>query len=310
VKFGIVAPTEIGNFDRIKLDLLGFSQLLINLPTNKSHKYNLGIAAEMSLFLLSGSIEFCISIICNEIEYEFTKKLTSLKLLRFYGVNQISISNLSNSDAHILISFTHETRSCSTESLKETLNTFSTYSKFKYFSKGILKYEKPNVFRTQSPNGRVNNKQIKILKKSYSNDSFSRKRICIHQKDTSSLHEMIIYFKKPSALPPLIHTNKDESFFLLEGLAKYIELNSNGEIINVINLVGYFDKKSWKDSFCTIKANTIHYLLIDSPNLLVKETTLGPFEDKHLSDPEKIFSEFKFIEPLSYKNVLNKGLSQ
>jgi cupin fold WbuC family metalloprotein len=98
-----------------------------------------------------------------------------------------------------------------------------------------------------------------------------RCRICTHAGREDSLHEMLIVHAKDAWVAPHMHLGKDESVHVVEGMARLVTFNDDGEVTGTVELGG-------NAFYCRVPANTFHTLLIDSDWFVFHETTLGPFD--------------------------------
>ncbi|MFM8290492.1 MAG: WbuC family cupin fold metalloprotein [Planctomycetia bacterium] len=105
-------------------------------------------------------------------------------------------------------------------------------------------------------------------------EQLDRLRICVHKTGEDRLHEMLMTFAGSSYIRPSMHVDKEESLYFLEGLATYVFFDDAGEITATVKLG---PEGSGRDFYCRIPANTWHALVVESPDVLVKETTSGPF---------------------------------
>ncbi|XDZ69369.1 WbuC family cupin fold metalloprotein [Alphaproteobacteria bacterium LSUCC0226] len=125
-----------------------------------------------------------------------------------------------------------------------------------------------------------------------------RVRICNHLNPRERLHEMLMLFSKDTFVTPSLHIDKEESLFILDGEGRYVFFDNMGKVTDVIHLS--LDKLKGKN-YCRVPANTHHMLIVDSPTMLVKETTSGPFEKEATifpewaPDPNCIQSQKKFL---------------
>lgn len=105
-------------------------------------------------------------------------------------------------------------------------------------------------------------------------EQLDRLRICVHKTGEDRLHEMLMTFAGTSYIRPSMHVDKEESLYFLEGLATYVFFDDKGGIASTVKLgpVG-----SGREFYCRIPANTWHALVVESADVLVKETTSGPF---------------------------------
>jgi cupin fold WbuC family metalloprotein len=105
-------------------------------------------------------------------------------------------------------------------------------------------------------------------------EDLDRLRICVHQTSDDRLHEMLMTFAGSTYIRPSKHIDKEESLFVLQGLATYFFFDDHGEMTAKVKLgpLG-----SGRPCYCRIPANAWHSLVVESPDVLVKETTSGPF---------------------------------
>lgn len=105
-------------------------------------------------------------------------------------------------------------------------------------------------------------------------EQLDRLRICVHRTGEDRLHEMLMTFAGSTYVRPSLHVDKEESLYFIDGLATYVFFDDKGEVASSVKLgpVG-----SGRDFYCRIPANTWHALVVESPDVLVKETTSGPF---------------------------------
>lgn len=105
-------------------------------------------------------------------------------------------------------------------------------------------------------------------------ETLDRVRICVHKTGDDRLHEMLMAFAGSTYIRPSRHLDKEESLFVLDGFASYLFFDDAGAVTSVVKLgpLG-----SGRQCYCRIPANTWHALVVESPDILVKETTSGPF---------------------------------
>ena len=134
--------------------------------------------------------------------------------------------------------------------------------------------------------------------------SLDRVRICNHLNSNEHLHEMLMLFSKDTFVTPSLHIDKEESLFILDGEGRYVFFDNMGKVTDVIRLS--LDKHKG-NNYCRVPANTYHMLIVDSPTMLVKETTSGPFEKEATIFPEWapdsncIQSQKKFLADIEKK---------
>ena len=121
----------------------------------------------------------------------------------------------------------------------------------------------------------ISTEQHEFLKSKMQEKTLDRVRICNHLNPNERLHEMIMLFSQETFVTPSLHIDKEESLFILEGEGRYVFFDNLGNITNVVPLSADKEKGN---RYCRVPANTYHMLLVDSPTILVKETTSGPFK--------------------------------
>lgn len=107
-----------------------------------------------------------------------------------------------------------------------------------------------------------------------SDRGLDRLRICAHRTEDDRLHEMLMTFSGSTYIRPSLHVDKEESLYVLEGRATYFFFDEMGR---VTSRVGLGPRGSGRPFYCRIPANTYHCLVVESAQILVKETTSGPF---------------------------------
>ena len=98
-----------------------------------------------------------------------------------------------------------------------------------------------------------------------------RARICAHRDSSNRLHEMLIGISAASYVRPHRHEDKSESFHLVEGNADVVILSDDGAIEDVVEL------GAEANFYYRLEAPRYHTLLLNSPALVIHETTNGPF---------------------------------
>lgn len=99
-----------------------------------------------------------------------------------------------------------------------------------------------------------------------------RARICAHKDFGDNLQEMLIGIAPGSYVRPHRHHGKIESFHLVEGSADIVILSEQGSIEDVVELGPN------ANFYYRLDSPRYHTLLINSPVLLIHETTNGPFD--------------------------------
>jgi cupin fold WbuC family metalloprotein len=130
------------------------------------------------------------------------------------------------------------------------------------------------VFVAEQPIVQVNQEQLDFLKIQASRSPKHRARLCAHKGGEDRLHEMLIVLTKKVYIRPHKHTNKSESFHVIDGRAIIIFFDESGAIEEVIQ-VG--DSKSGHPFYFRNDDPRYHTQIITSEFLTFHETTNGPF---------------------------------
>ena len=135
-----------------------------------------------------------------------------------------------------------------------------------------LTKKSPGVFISDSISSFcLNSEHIDLLKKEIPSSPKKRSRICIHKSDKELIHQMIIAMPRNHYVQPHKHTQKSETYQVIEGEALFVQFNERGSIdqINPLNPKNYFFKPS---------EYKYHTLIVLSDFFVFTETTNGPFE--------------------------------
>jgi cupin fold WbuC family metalloprotein len=98
-----------------------------------------------------------------------------------------------------------------------------------------------------------------------------RARICVHKDADAGIQEMIILMSRSSYLCPHRHSNKCESFHLVEGIADIVVFGDDDEIEKVIPF-------SPEDAFFyRLDTKRYHTIVVRSDFIVFHEVTNGPF---------------------------------
>lgn len=102
-----------------------------------------------------------------------------------------------------------------------------------------------------------------------------RARLCAHPGPEAELHEMLIVLERGGYVRPHRHLGRPESFLVVEGRARVLTFDEGGRPTACWELG---DAASGLAFFLRMEAPTFHTVIVDSPRLLVLETTQGPFD--------------------------------
>jgi cupin fold WbuC family metalloprotein len=101
-----------------------------------------------------------------------------------------------------------------------------------------------------------------------------RIRVCTHKDIEENIHEMLIVHEKSCYVRPHKHTDKTESFHIIEGKADVILFHEDGSIDQLIHM-GEFS--TGLKFYYRLPPFRFHTLLIHSDVLVFHEITSGPF---------------------------------
>lgn len=139
-----------------------------------------------------------------------------------------------------------------------------------------MKYKKESdeVLYTSSSVTQISKKDIEDLKVLAKLNERQRIRICTHPKPDSNLHEMLIVHTKNCYVRPHKHPIKVESLSVIEGSARMIIFNDDGEVQDSFIMSDY---SSGHRFYNRIESPLYHMLIIESDFFVFHEVTEGPF---------------------------------
>lgn len=137
-----------------------------------------------------------------------------------------------------------------------------------------MKPKSKEVFLPDQPIASVGKEEVQILRRSIPGTLKNRVRLCAHLTNEDRLHEMVIGFSGDTYLQPSKHIGKDESLHVLEGAGLYVFYNEKGDVIDTVHLGQYHSDRQF---YCRINESVQHALVITSPDMMIHETTTGPF---------------------------------
>jgi cupin fold WbuC family metalloprotein len=137
-----------------------------------------------------------------------------------------------------------------------------------------LKTLSPLVLAAIEPVVPLSGAENAFLKQRLQRDHLDRIRICCHRTIEDRLHEMLMVFSGDTYIRPSLHVDKEESLLVLEGFGTYFFFDEQGQVTGQVPLGPV---QSGRSFYCRIPANTYHSLVVESDQLVVKETTSGPF---------------------------------
>jgi len=101
-----------------------------------------------------------------------------------------------------------------------------------------------------------------------------RARLCAHAGPDARVHEMLIAFRGDTYVRPHRHLDKSESFHVVTGRARVVIFSNDGRVERLIELG---PPGSGHPFFFRIASPLYHTLLLDGDELVLHETTSGPF---------------------------------
>lgn len=116
---------------------------------------------------------------------------------------------------------------------------------------------------------------LEQLKEMAKKNPRKRIRLCCHNSESDSIHEMVIVHSKSCYVRPHLHLNRKESVYALQGNADLLIFNSDGDVQQVIEMG---DINSKKIIYSQVPENTLHTIIIRSDFFIFKEVTAGPFD--------------------------------
>ena len=130
------------------------------------------------------------------------------------------------------------------------------------------------ILYINEPIARINTAEIELLKKKAVNNKRKRIRICTHRDVNDAIHEMLIVHVKGAYIRPHKHTNKIESFHVIDGDLKVVVFNDLGNIMDVIDMGNY---SSGKNFYYRLSDSHFHSIIPVSDLVVFHEITNGPF---------------------------------
>jgi cupin fold WbuC family metalloprotein len=130
------------------------------------------------------------------------------------------------------------------------------------------------VFIAEESVVRIGADEIAGLKAQARRNPRHRVRICAHKNAQDRLHEMLIVLTNEVYIRPHKHTNKSESFHVIEGEALVLFFTDIGDLAEVIHLG---DAKSGRTFYFRNDDPRYHSQIVLSEALVFHETTNGPF---------------------------------
>ena len=135
---------------------------------------------------------------------------------------------------------------------------------------------------------RITRTDVSELKMRAMESQLGRSRICAHREGSDPLHEMLIALCQQTYIRPHRHLAKSESFHIIEGQLEVVFFDEAGKIVDLVQMG---ERDSGLNFFYRLSEPLFHTLLIQSPIVVIHETTNGPFKRE-----ESIFAEWSPLE--------------
>ena len=102
-----------------------------------------------------------------------------------------------------------------------------------------------------------------------------RARLCAHPDAADPLHEMLIALDASTYVRPHRHPGKTESFHVVEGALTVMLFTDDGRVRETIRLGEYASRRPF---FYRLAEPAYHTVVVESPMVVIHETTNGPFD--------------------------------
>jgi len=134
--------------------------------------------------------------------------------------------------------------------------------------------QREGVWTTRSLVVAVDRELVETLVVDCGATSAGRTRLCAHGRLTDAVHEMLIVLAAGTYVRPHRHHGKSESYHVIEGRGRVVLFGETGAVARVVPLGDY---RSGRSFFFRLSEPSFHTLLVDTPRLVLHETTGGPF---------------------------------
>jgi cupin fold WbuC family metalloprotein len=111
-----------------------------------------------------------------------------------------------------------------------------------------------------------------------------RARLCLHASTADALHEMIIVLRRGTSIAVHRHPRKAECYHIIAGLMSILICDTDGQIVRRIPLGAL---GSGRDFACRIAAGLWHTVEVESEEVVLHESTLGPFSPGDTESSDK-----------------------
>ena len=153
-----------------------------------------------------------------------------------------------------------------------------------------MKYKEnsPEVLVADEEIVKVARPDIDFLKARVPATLHRRARFCAHKSGGDAIHEMLIVLSRGTYIRPHKHLAKSESFHVIEGAVDVVIFDEAGAVSEVVRMGDY---ASGKNFYYRLAHPAYHTLILRTENLVIHETTNGPFRRE-----ETIFAPWSPVE--------------
>ena len=131
----------------------------------------------------------------------------------------------------------------------------------------VIYFENQNIIE-------INTERLVRLKQNAMQSPLRRARYCLHRDHNDKVHEMVIAFCRDSYCRPHRHTDKSESFHLIEGEMLVVFFDDTGRVTRSLEMAPPGHDKTF---FYRLNSPLWHTVLALSEYVVFHETTAGPF---------------------------------
>jgi cupin fold WbuC family metalloprotein len=147
----------------------------------------------------------------------------------------------------------------------------------------LLRAQNAEVYYSDASIVTADDATIAELKRIAAQNPRRRSRLCTHPDPSAGLHEMLIVHHRDAYVRPHKHFGKPESFHLIEGAARVVIFEDDGQIRDVLDMAPY---GTGKLCYYRMPDEVFHTILITSEWLVFHETTAGPFDPARTAFPD------------------------
>jgi cupin fold WbuC family metalloprotein len=120
------------------------------------------------------------------------------------------------------------------------------------------------------------------LKEQAKETSLGRARLCLHHSPDETIQEMVIAFRGDSYIRPHRHVETRESFHVIEGLLTVFFFEDDGSVSRRLDMGPLGSDKPF---LYRLSANLWHTVVPRTEEVVIHETTLGPFRRERTQYP-------------------------